>query len=827
MDTLLLDLRQAFRGMRNNPAFVATAVLALALGIGANTAIFSVVNEVILKPLAYPEPDRLVAVERSFKQGTGESVSVPKFNYWKDHNQVFDSITAYDFGGPGLNLSNGSTPEQVRGSHVSQQFFRVFGAAPFLGHTFTAADDVPNGPHVTVLSYALWSRRFNSDPNIIGKAIDLSGQPFTVIAVMPASFQDQSENDTGADLWLPLQADPASSVRAHYLSVVARLKQGVSVGAANAQLKLVADAFRRGNRESVGDDEGIIAIPLQERIVGDVRPALLVLVAAVCLVLLIACANMANLLLAKAATRQRELAVRAAIGASRARLIRQMLTESVLLSVIGGLFGLLLGVWGVRGLLQISPGEIPRVEQLIKASPFAFLDWRVFLFTLGVALITGILFGLVPALRLSNPDLNGTLKEASSRSGTGLHQNRARSVLVVSELAIAIVLLTGAGLLIRSFSSLRSVSTGIDPHNVLTFQTSLADARYNNSEVETRMEQQAVEKLERVPGVTSASVTWMLPLHSNIDLPMNVVGRTPPKGEQYDGDYYWRGISPHYFDVYRIPLLRGRLFSNNDTAASQPVLIINEVIAKKLWPKEDPIGKQVIIGKGLGPQFDDAPRQIVGVVAGQREDGVDQPFAGVMFLPSAQVPNGLLKFANALLPRYWVMRTTSDPANFANAVNRVFQSVDSRLPVAKIQTMDTLMSSYTARQNFNMLLLTVFAGIALLLAGLGIFGLISYTVQQRTQEIGIRMALGAGKLETLQLVGQQILLLLGIGLAVGIGASYAVTRYMASLLFEVKPVDPFTFAAVIATLTLVTIAATAIPARRAMKVDPVIALRYE
>ena len=827
METLFSDIRQSFRAMRNNPGFTATAVLALALGIGANTPIFSVVNQVILKPLAYPDPDRLVAVMRSFKQGHGASVSVPKFTYWKDHSEVFESITAYDFGGPGLNLSHGATPEQVRGSHVSQQFFQVFGTTPLLGHAFSAAEDVPNGPHVAVLSWGLWNRHFNSHPHIVGQVIDLSGQPYTVIGVMPRSFHDQSEDATTADLWLPLQADPASINQAHYLTVVARLKPGVSVASANAHLKLVAGSYRRGHGDSFSNDEGIVAVPLQERIVGDVKPALFVLIAAVCLVLLIACANMANLLLARASTRQRELAVRAAIGASRWRLIRQMLTESVMLSVAGGLVGLLLGVWGVRGLLQISPGEIPRVEQLIAASPFAFLDWRVFLYTLSVAVVTGLVFGLAPALRLSSPDLNATLKEASSRAGTGMRQNRARSVLVISELTLAIVLLTGAGLLIRSFAGLRSVSTGIDPHNVLTFQTSMADERYNNSDVENRLERQAVEKLERIPGVTSASVAWMLPLRSNIDLPINIPGRTPPKGSQYDGDEYWRGISPHFFDVYRIPLVRGRVFNENDTAASQPVVVINAVMAHKYWPKEDPIGKQLIIGKALGPQFVDVTRQIVGVVGGQREDGVDQPMAGVMFLPSPQVPNGILVFGNGLLPRYWVMRTSSDPAGFGSAVRGVFQSIDSKLAVAKIQPMDELMSSYTARQNFNMLLLTVFAGIALLLAGLGIFGLISYTVQQRTQEIGIRMALGAGKRETLQLVGRQIVLLLGVGLVLGVAASFAVTRYMSSLLFEVKPVDPVTFVAVIGTLVVVTVAATAIPARRAMKVDPIIALRYE
>jgi predicted permease len=823
METLIADLRLAFRGMRKNLGFTITAVAALALGIGANTAIFSVVNAVILKPLAFPEPDRLVGLERSYKEGNSDSVSIPKFMYWKDHGEVWDSITAYDFGGPGLNLSTGNQAEQVTGLHISQQFFRVFGGRTLLGRVFDPSEDLPNGPRVAVLSYALWSHRFASDPQMIGKKIDLSGLPYTVVGVTTRGFEGPRE----ADLWLPLQADPASDNMAHYLTVVARLKPGVGVPAANARLKLVARGFRRMYPKALDPSEGIIAIPMQEQMVGNVRPALTVLVCAVCFVLLIACANMANLMLARASAKQRDLAVRVAIGASRGRLVRQMLTESLLLSLSGAAFGLLLGAWGVRGLLRISPGEIPRVDQLVKASPLAFLDWRVFLFTLGVALVTGILFGLFPALRLSNPDLNATLKEASSRSGTGMHQNRARSMLVVSEITLAIVLLTGAGLLIRSFESLRSVSTGLDTNNVLTFQTSLAEDRFNHTAEVSRVEREAVEKMERVPGIKAAAAVWMLPLQSNLDLPFNIAGKAAPKAGQYLGDELWRPITPHYFDVYRIPLKRGRVFSQDDTAGSQPVVVINEALAAKYWPHEDPIGKQMLIGQGLGPQFDDRPRQVVGVVGSQREQGLTGPMAPVMFLPSTQISDGLTQFANPLLPRFWVVRTASKPTDYTNAIRAVFRSVDSKMAPAKVSTMDEILAGYTARQNFNMLLLSVFAGIALLLAAVGIFGLISYSVQQRTQEIGIRIALGAGRVETLRLVGTQMIILLGAGLALGMSASWAVMRYMASLLFAVKPEDPLTFGAVILALTLVTLVATVIPARRAMKVDPMIALRYE
>jgi predicted permease len=823
MEKLLADLRQALRGMRKSPGFTATAIAALALGIGANTAIFSVVNAVILRPLPYPEPDRLVAVERSFKDGQGSSVSIPKYIFWRDHNQGFESVTAYDFGGPGLNLSAGGGPEQVNGLHVTKDFFHVFGASPMIGRGFTAVEDSPNGPQPVVLTYKLWQRRFAADPNIVGKPVDLSGHVSTIVGVMPRDF----EGPNSPDLWMPLQPDPASINQAHYLTVTARLRPGTKIESANSQLKVVMDGFRRVFPKAADPSEGIRAIPLRDQIVGDVRRPLLILVAAVCFVLLIACANMANLLLARAATRQRELAIRAAIGASRGRILRQMLTESVLLSVIGACFGLMIGLWSVRALLRVSPGRIPRVEQLMKASPLAFLDWHVFFYTLGVAVLTGLIFGLLPALRVSAPDLNSTLKEASSRSGTGQHQNRMRGVLVITELAFAVVLLTGAGLLIRTFAGLRTVDTGLDTHNILTFLVSMADGRFSNADNSVRLEHTITEKLEHIPGVTSASTTWMLPLNNNLDLPFNIVGKSPPAGQQYDADTFWRPVQPHFFDTFKLPLRRGRVFRETDTAASQPVVIINETVAKKHWPKEDPIGKQIVIGKGLGPVFTDPPRMIVGVVGPQREDGLHNDPAEVVYLPAAQITEPLIQFANPLLPRIWVVRTTSNPMSFANAAREIVKSTDSKLGAAKIRTMDEVMAEYTQRENFNMLLLSIFAGIALLLAAVGVYGVISYMVEQRTQEIGIRMALGAGQMATLKLVTSQVLILLGTGLTVGIGISILVTRYMASLLYGVKPTDLLTFATVIGALIIVAGVATAVPARRAMRVDPVVALRYE
>ena len=824
-ESLLQDMRLSLRVVARNPGFTMTALAALALGIGANTAIFTVVNAVLLRPLPYPAADRLVSLQRSFKAGNATNASIPKYFFWKEHNQVLEKVAAYDSLGPGLNLSTGSTPEQVDGIHVSREFFQVFGVAPILGRTFNTAEDLPHGSLAAVVSNKLWVRRFGSENGIIGRTIDLSGQPYTVIGVMPAWFVGPSE----ADVWLPLQADPASKNQAHYLFVTALLKPGVEVATANAQLKQVMSQFRRTHSGEVSTeaDEGILAVPLQESIVGDVRPALLVLGAAVCFVLLIACANMANLLLARAATRQRELAIRAAIGASRWRIAQQMLVESVLLSMFGASAGLVLGVWGVRALLRISPGQIPRVAQLLTESPLAFLDWRVFAFTFVVALLTGILFGLIPALRLSRPDLNVSLKEASNRSATGLKQSRARSVLVVSELAVAIVLLTGAGLLIRTFAGLRTVSTGLDTRNVLTFQTSLTDPRFNRADSVDRLERRVVSKIESLPGVTAAAATWMLPLNSNLDIPFNIVGHAPPKDSPYDGDVFWRPIHSHFFDVFKIPLKRGRLLNDGDTASSQPVVVINEAMAHQFWPKDNPVGQQIEIGKGMGPQFADPPRRIVGVIGDQREAGLSRPDTPVMYLPSSQVSDAIVQFANPLVPRFWVVRTSSDPAALGNSIREAVKSVDSRLAVAKLKTMDQVLAGYTERENFNMLLLSIFAGIALLLAAVGIHGLISYTVQQRTQEIGIRMALGARGTQTLWLVWKQTAVLVAIGLGLGIAGSMGVTRYMASLLFAVQPTDPLTLAAVAGALILVSVLATLAPVYSALRVDPMTALRYE
>jgi putative ABC transport system permease protein len=826
MSSLLSDLRHSLRVLIANPGFTGVAVAALALGMGANTAIFSVVNAVLLAPLPYPQSDRIMRVQRGFK-GTddGGATSIPKFMAWKKANRTFQAMALYDFSGPGLNLGTGDRPQQIKGIHVSAEFFQVFGVSPSLGRTFLPQEDQPNGPKATVLSNDLWRTRFGSDPALVGRPVLLGGDAYTVVGILPATFH----SDPPADVFIPMQADPNSTNQGHYLIAAGRLNPSATVDTAKANMVVAGEQFRAANPKWMDKSETVAVVPLRDALVGDVRPALLILVGAVGFVLLIACANVANLLLARAAGRQREIAIRTAIGASRGDLIRQLLTESVLLSAIGGILGLLIGTWSVPLLLAVSPGDLPRINaENHAASVISMLDWHVLAFTFGIALLTGVLFGLLPALRISKLDVNSVLKEASGRSGTGLRHNRVRSVLVAAEMALAVILVAGAALMIRTFVGLRSVHPGFDPHNVITLQTSLSGGRYDSTEKVANMIRQVTDHIEALPGVRGAAATVTVPVDSvGLDLPLNIEGRPPAKGDLYNGDELWRFGSPHYFSALSVPLLKGRLFDQRDTGKSARVAIVNEMFAKKYWPKGDPIGQRITIAKGLGPQFEEPAREIVGIIGNIRENGLktgDQP---VMYVPQSQITDGLTQLANSVLPLSWIVQTAVDPSSLSAAIQHEIQSVDSQLAASKIRTMDQVISESTARQNFNMLLLTIFAGLALLLAAIGIYGLMSYTVEQRTQELGIRMALGASQGDMLKLVVRQGLLLAGIGVLVGLTASFALNRLLADLLFGIKATDPVTYAAVTVILISVALLASYIPARKATQIDPMIALRYE
>ena len=823
METLLADLRYALRTMRRNPSFAAIALAALAIGIGANTAIFTVVDAVLLQPLPYPQPDRIMKLGRRYRTGVGNSNSIPKYMVWRQ-NDVFEAMAIYDFGALAINLGSGNPPEPVKGLHVSADYFKVFGVTPIAGRTFSQAEDLPHGPSVAVISYGVWQARFGGAGDIIGRPILLNGVPYEVVGILPNGFHPDPE----ADVWISLQADPNSTNQGHYLNVAGRLKPSVTPAAAEAQMKVVGERFRKVNPKWMDAEESVAVVPMREATTGDVRTALLVLFGAVALVLLISCANVANLLLARAAGRQRELAVRTALGADRSRVVRQLLTESVLLSGCGGLLGLALGAWGVRALLLLVPGNIPRVTDANgTAILIPVLDWRVTAFTIGLSLVTGLVFGLFPALQTSKSDLASALKEASGRSGTSLRHKRVRSVLVVTEMALALVLLVGAALLIRSFVGLRSVNSGIDAHNVLTFQTSLAGTAYSSTANVSNLTTQVVQRIEAVPGVEAAASMIVLPVEAGIDLPFTIVGKPPARGE-YAGDEQWRSVSLHYFSVFRIPLVRGRVFTDGDNGAGQRVVVINDAMAKKYWSNEDPIGQLIVIGKGIGPQFEEPPRQIVGIVGNVRENGLARNVAtGVMYIPQSQMTEGLTALANNVLPLSWAVRTATESMPLRVGIERELHGIDGQLTISRERTMEQVLSSAVARQNFNMVLLTIFAGAALVLAAIGIYGLMSYSVEQRTQEIGIRMALGANRGTMLKAVLREGMTLAIVGVVIGLVLAYGLTRLLASLLFGVGASDPLAFIGVAGVLTIVAAAAAFIPARRATLIDPAIALRYE
>jgi predicted permease len=813
--------RFAIRTLLKNPAFALIAVFALALGIGANTAIFTVVDRVLLRPLPYRQADRLVNVVRKFKSGnTGPVMSIPKFAGIREAGS-FDAVAVYDIMGPGMNLSGAGQPEQVRGVHVSEAYFRMLGVIPAMGRTFAPEEDRPGGPRVVVLTNGLWKRRFGSDPGMVGRAIRLNSEPFTVIGVMGPDFA----GEPATDLFVAQQADLNSTNQGHFLFLGARLKPGVTLEQANAELRAVADRFRKLYPGVTAPEEGFIAQPMETTLVGDLRKPLFILLGAVGFVLLIACANVANLLLARAAGRSKEIALRMALGASRGAILLQLLTESLLLSLAGGVAGVFLGAIGLEVLLAVAPTELPRLPAGLDL--FGLMDGRILAFAAAVSLLTGVLFGLVPALQISRPDLNSSLREGSARTSAGARRQRTRNTLVVAEVALSLVLLVGAALMIRTFLALRNVQPGFQAASVLTMSSSLAGKKYETAAGVERLATELTRRLEALPGVQAATYALSLPLQLGPDMPFVIAGKVPRDGGPFNGDETYRPVGLHYFQTLGIPPRRGRLFDERDGGAGRWTLIINQAMAKKYWPNENPLGATVTIGKGIGPEMEDRPREVVGIVGDVRENGLDQDAPPVLYIPIGQEPNGMAALGNRILPSSWAVRTVGDPAALARAVQQEVLRVDPDLPLARVMAMDRVIGKSIDRQNFTMILLGIFGGVALLLAAIGIYGVMSYTVQQRTHEMGIRIALGAGTGQLLRLVVGQGLLLAGIGVTIGLGASFGVTRVMSSLLYGVKATDAATFAAVTAVLSAVAALACYIPARRATRVDPIVALHHE
>lgn len=816
------NVRYAIRTLLKNPAFTLIAVIALALGIGANTAIFTVVDRVLLRPLPYEHADRLVDVVRKFRTGTSQSMSIPKFAAIRQA-AFLEDVAVYDFMGPGMNLSGSGAPEQVRGVHVSQEYFRMLGVAPLIGRTFSPEEDRPNGPRVVVLTNGLWKRRFGSDTTIIGRPIRINSEPFTVIGVMRPDFRGEPETD----LFLAQQADLNSANQGHFLILGARLKAGVSIAQANAQLKVVTDRFRKLYPGVMSPDESFVAQPMGDLFTSDLRTPLFILLGAVGFVLLIACANVANLLLVRAAGRGKEIAIRLAIGAGRGAIVRQLLTESLILALAGGIAGVLLGAAGLRLLLAIAPAELPRIPESGSLGLFTLMDGRILAFAFAASILTGVLFGLAPALQTSHADVNATLREAGSRTTAGSKRQRTRSAFVVAEIALSLILLVGAALMIRTSLALRNVKPGFQTTSVLTMSSSLAGKKYETAGGVERLSNELTRRLESLPGVRSATFALDLPLQMGPDMPFAIAGKPPRDGGPFNGDEFYRPVGRRYFETLAIPLRRGRLFDERDNGAGRWALIINQAMAKKYWPKEDPIGATVTIAKGLAPEMEDRPRTIVGIVGDVHEAGVDQECPPIMYIPIGQEPDGMVALGNRVLPSSWAVRVAGDPAAFSRAVQVEALRVDPDLAFARVISMDRLLAKSVARQSFNMILFGIFGSIAMLLAAIGIYGVMSYTVQQRTNEMGIRIALGAGAGQLLRLVVGHGLVLVAIGVGIGLASSFALTRLMSSLLYGVKATDVGTFAIVAVVLAAVAALACFIPARRATRVDPIIALRYE
>ncbi|MFN7995711.1 MAG: ABC transporter permease [Bryobacteraceae bacterium] len=818
MEILISDLKHAFRMLRQSPGFALAAISALALGIGANTAIFSVINTVLLKPLAFPDPGRIVMLLNTSPQGKFPGASVPKFNTWRSRTSVLEDVSAYDTGGPGLNITGGDRPEQIKGVHVSHEFFHLFGAQTVLGRTFTTREDLPGGGSLVVLSNGLWHRRFGADPAIVGKPLLLGGEPYTIIGVLSPTFTF----DPASDVYLPFQADPNSANQGHYFNVAGRLKPGITLDQANADLKLGAEEFKRKFPGALNKDGSFGVERMQDLMVRNVRTALFVLLGAVACVLLIACANVANLLLARASGRSREIAIRAAIGAGRYRIVRQLLTESVLLSVTGGILGLALGVFGVRALLAINPGNIPRIGEDGAA---VSVDWMVLGFTLGLSILTGIVFGMIPALHASRTDLNMVLKETGARSGSSVRKNKTRAVLVVTEVAFAMVLLVGAGLLIRTFSALHSVEPGFNTHNVLTMDTALTGGKYDRTAGISDMTRQVLERVHAIPGVEAAAASSYLPLQGGLGLGFVIEGRPLTNGPVHGGAS-WNYVTWRFFDVFKIPVKRGRAFTERDNGGAPPVVVINEAMAKQYWKNQDPIGQRLIIGGGMGPDFLQPPREIIGVVGDIRDGGLNNDPFPATFVPLSQVGDAYMALNNRFMPLDWIVRTKVAPFSVSVPIQQAFQDA-AGLPVAHVRSMDQIVIGSTARDQFNTTLLGIFAFLAILLAAIGLYGLMAYSVEQRRLEFGIRLALGADSPALRNMVVRQAMILAAAGIVIGVAAAYALTRLMASLLFQVKPTDPVVFGSVALLLAAVAFLASYLPARRALRIDPIIALRYE
>jgi len=816
MKTLFQDLQYALRLFQKKPGFIVIAVLTLGLGIGANTAVFSVVNAFLLRPLPYKEPDRLVVIQRTPVAAKSRNVySYPVFNEVREQAQTLDGVTAFAY--RQLTLDSLDGPETVFGSTVTSNFFSVVGVAPLLGRAFLPGDDEPNKPRLVILSHGLWQRRFGADPKIIGQTVRADKETVEIIGVMPPNFKaDLVPNLPKVEFWASLNPSPRTMAarNTRWLTLIARLKPAAALTQAQAELGLIGERIRQSAGQSasntVGDkDVALSAITVKEFFVGDAQKPLLILLGAVGFVLLIACVNVANLLLAHGVGRQKEMAIRAVLGANRRRLVSQMLTESLLLSLAGGLLGLLLVTWLLKVIIWLTPNWMTRMEEIN-------LDRRVFLFTLAASLLTGLLFGLLPSLHASKIDLNSTLKSATATASGTLRG--FRSLLVIAEVALAVILLVGAGLMINSFMRLTNVDVGFKAENVLSLQLTML-ARTQAAE-QAAFSQEVLTRVEGLPGVREAALIDSLPVAggSSQSEKRSVFLEGPLAGNpdaEITLEYHW--ATPGYFQTMGLRLLRGRLFTDADTSGTQAVVVVSEQLARQAWPGEDPIGKRLVLG-----QAENQRPTVIGLVTDVRRYGQEPS-------PNFYAPFGqnFSAINHSPVHRLLIIRTATDPLNLAAAVREQILAIDRRVVIDQVTTLKERLSNTAAQPRFYAVLLGWFAAMGMLLSVIGLYGVMSYTVNQQTREVGIRLALGAQRRDILTLVVGHGLVLTLIGLAVGLVGAFALSRLLTSLLFGVTATDPATYVIVSLLLLLTALVACYLPARRATKVDPMVALRYE
>jgi putative ABC transport system permease protein len=809
------DVQYGLRLLRRTPVFTTVALITLALGIGGNTAIFSLVYGVLLRPLPYPQPERFVTLERVVSAGAIDpNTTSNKYLFWRERQGTLESIAAV-MSGRMVSFVAADRAERVLQRSVTADFFRVLGVAPATGRFFSADDDRASAEPVAVLGYGCWRRQFGQDPNVMGRSIVLGRNQFTVIGVAPAGI----DSTLIADVWTPLKAtDPLGS--GDNLSVLGRLKDDVKISQAQADLTVTAAAYRAEHPKTMLATESVGVFPYQREAVKGVRAALLILFGAVGLVLLIGCANLANLLLARVGSRRREIAVRTALGAGRYRILRQLLTESVCLSLAGSILGIGLAQFAVSAIVRFHPAGLPRIDEVA-------VDSRVLLFTLVLAVFTGIVFGIAPALQMLRADLQAGLREAGGRAGEARHAGLLRGALVVSEFSLSIVLLIGAALLLQSFIRLRQVDPGFDPSHLLTMEMSFTGHRYETAAQIAGFAQRSLDRLNGDPSVTAAMCSC-LPLTNSFRLPLEALEGRPKPPNKYLDTVRWMAITPQFFQVMKIPVRTGRAFGSRDSASSPPVVIVNQAFASKHFPRGNPIGQRLTVGWSIiGPAYADAPREIVGVVADIREAKLQNTPMAALFVPLPQVVDLAAVTMSGMSPASLLVRTKGDPALRSREIAGIVQSIDPLLPVYNVRTMQQVLADSIQNQRFQMLLLGGFALVALVLAAIGIYGVMSYSVTQRAREIAIRIALGAERSNILRMVVGQAAVLTGIGVFLGWAGAFALTRVLESLLFGVQPHDVGSFLVAPLLLGGVGLLAGYLPARRATQMDPMVVLRAQ